>query len=201
MPDNKKKPSKTDNYNLKSDAVNRLANADKLHIPEDMKHKDPAKKYRSGFLDKIPPIVKTVFIKFWFYGAVCFFIFWGLAIQDSLDALVIMSVVLGLVSDIFIDNILRFIETVPGENARWMMFPKKRYWTFIANLIYAFPVFFCVRCIYLLFNTLGTGFGFYLGVEPIMFGIFYVLVDLLFVGMKNLFLTIINDAKKKVNDK
>lgn len=201
MSDNNKKSSKTNNYSLKSDAVNRLANADKLEIPPEMRSKDPGKQFRSGFLDKIPPVVKSLFIKFWFYGAVCFFIFWGLSITDSLDALVIMSVVLGVVSDIFIDNILRFIETVPGENAKWMMFPKKRYWTFIANIIYAFPVFFCVRCIYLVINTLGTPIGFYLGVEPIMFGIFYVCVDLIFVSMKNLFVTIVNDAKNKVNNK
>ena len=201
MSDNKKKSSKTDNYSLKSDAVNRLANADKLEIPPEMRSKDPAKKYRSGFLDKIPAIVKAIFIKFWFYGAVCFFIFWGLGITDSLDALVIMSIVLGVVTDIFIDNILRFIETIPGENAKWMMFPKKKYWTFVTNIIYAFPVFYCVRCIYLAINTLGAGIGFYLGVEPIMFGIFYVGVDLLFVSMKNLFITVINDAKNKVNNK
>ena len=201
MSDNNRKSSKTNNYSLKSDAVNRLANADKLEIPPEMRSKDPGKQFRSGFLDKIPPVVKSLFIKFWFYGVVCFFIFWGLSITDSLDALVIMSVVLGVVSDIFIDNILRFIETVPGENAKWMMFPKKRYWTFIANIIYAFPVFFCVRCIYLVINTLGTPIGFYLGVEPIMFGIFYVCVDLIFVSMKNLFVTIVNDAKNKVNNK
>lgn len=201
MSDNNRKSSKTNNYSLKSDAVNRLANADKLEIPPEMRSKDPGKQFRSGFLDKIPAVVKSLFIKFWFYGAVCFFIFWGLSITDSLDALVIMSVVLGLVSDIFIDNILRFIETVPGENAKWMMFPKKRYWTFIANIIYAFPVFFCVRCIYLIINTLCTPIGFYLGVEPIMFGIFYVCVDLIFVSMKNLFITIVNDAKDKVNNK
>ncbi len=201
MSDNNKKSSKTNNYSLKSDAVNRLANAEKLEIPPEMRSKDPGKQFRSGFLDKIPAVVKSLFIKFWFYGAVCFFIFWGLSITDSLDALVIMSVVLGVVSDIFIDNILRFIETVPGENAKWMMFPKKRYWTFIANIIYAFPVFFCVRCIYLIINTLCTPIGFYLGVEPIMFGIFYVCVDLIFVSMKNLFITIVNDAKDKVNNK
>lgn len=193
------KQKKTKNYNLKSDAVNRLADADKLKIPADQKLKDPAKKYRSGFLDKIPSPVKALFIKFWFYGAVCFFIFWGLSFNDSLDAFVIMSVILGFITDIFINNILRFIEIVPTENAKWMMFPQKGFWTLPANIIYAFLVFFCVRSLYVAINNVGEIFDFYLGVEPILFGIFYILFDLLFIGIKRLTLTIINDAQNKVN--
>lgn len=190
---------KTKNYSFNSKAIDRLANADKMEIPKDKKMSDPARKYRSSFLDKIPSPVKALFIKFWFYGAVCFFIFWGLGINDSLDALVIMSIVLGAVSDILIDNILRFIEIVPSENAKWMMFPQKAFWTLPANIVYAFVVFFCVRSLYVLINNVGSSVDFYLGVEPILFGIFYILFDLLFVGMKNLMRTIINDAKNKVN--
>lgn len=187
------------NYNLKTDAVDRLVNANKMQISDELKLKDPAKKYRSSFLDKIPGTVKALFIKFWFYGAVCFFIFWGLNLMDSLDQLVIMSIVLGLVSDILIDNILRFIETVPGENAKWMMFPQKKYWTIITNILYAFLLFFCVRLFYNALNLLGQNLGLYIGVEPILFGLFYMGFDILFVSMKNLFVSIVNDAKNKVD--
>ena len=187
------------NYNLKSDAVNRLVNADKMQISDDMKLKDPAKKYRSSFLDRIPATVKALFIKFWFAGAVCFFIFWGLNLLDALDQFVIMSIVLGLVSDILTDNILRFIETVPGENTKWMMFPHKKYWTMIANLLYACLLFLSVRILYVALNLLVKDFGLYIGVEPILFGIFYTGFDILFVSMKNLLISIVNDAKNKVN--
>ncbi len=199
MPKNNSDNRNNKNYNLKSDAVNRLVNADKMQIPNDKKLKDPAKKYRSGFLDKIPSPVKALFIKFWFSGAVCFFIFWGLSPSDALDQFVIMSIVLGLVSDILADNILRFIETLPGENAKWMMFPQKKYWTLIANLLYAALLFFCVRVLYIALNLLLGNFDLYVGVEPILFGIFYTGSDILFVSMKNLLISIINDAKNKVN--
>lgn len=64
-------------YKLNTEAVDRLVNAKNKEYPKTSK--DPGKQYRSkGLLDKIPEPVKAFFIKFWFNGAVCFFIFWGL---------------------------------------------------------------------------------------------------------------------------
>ena len=179
-------------YKLNTKAVDRLVNADKKEYPDDKSKKDPAKQYRSGFLDRIPASVKALFIKFWFSGSVCYFIFWGLGLylNDILDMIVVLAAVLGMVTDILTNNALRFVETLPGENDKWMMFPKKKYWTFVANIFYAFIVLFCVIWLYEVIK---------IGVEPILFGIFYMLFDLLFVGMKNLMKTIINDAKNKVD--
>ena len=103
-----------------------------------------------------------------------------------------MLLYLGMVTDIFVNNALRFVETLPGENDKWMMFPQKKYWTFIANIFYAFLVLTCVIWMYE---------GLRIGVEPVLFGIFYMLIDLWFVGMKNLTKLIIKDAINKVNKK
>ncbi len=181
-----------DYYKLNTKAVDRLVNADKNAAPRDKKLKDPAKQYRTGFLDRIPAPVKALFVKFWFNGAVCYFIFWGLGtvVTNYLDMIFVLAIVLGMVTDILVNNALRFVETLPGENDKWMMFTKKKYWTFIANIFYAFIVLFCVIWLYEVIK---------IGVEPVLFGIFYMLFDLLFVGMKNLMKTIISDAKNKVN--
>ena len=104
----------------------------------------------------------------------------------------VLAVILGMVTDILTNNALHFVETLPGENNKWMMFPQKKYWTFIANILYAFAVLFCVIQIYE---------GLRINVEPVLFGIFYLLIDLWFIGMKNLMKIIINDAKNKVNKK
>lgn len=194
-------------YKINTEAVDRLVNADKMEIPKDeKKQKDPAKQYRSGFLDRIPAPVKALFVKFWFNGAVCYFVFWGLAlyVADIFDMILVMAIVLGMVTDILTNNALRFVETLPYENNKWMMFPKRKYWTFIANIFYAFIVLFCVIWLYETINGVGNAISgtqnhIYLGVEPIFFGIFYVLFDLLFIGMKNLVRNIIQDAKDKVN--
>ena len=199
----KKHKSNASYYKLNTDAVDRLVNADKMDIPADKKLKDPAKQYRGDFLDRIPSHVKALFVKFWFNGAVCYFIFWGLGVYvyDHLDMIVIMSVILGMINDILVNNILRFIETMPGVNDKWMMFPKKKYWTFITNIIYSFVVLNGVVWLYEMINNVLKSFSpdAFLGVEPILFGVFYLLIDILLVSMKNLTKTIINDAKDKVN--
>ena len=194
-----------DYYKLNTSAIDRLVNADKQEIPQDKKLKDPAKQYRSSFLDKIPDTVKALFIKFWVNGAVCFFILWGLTFGDFLDEIIVVSVVMGMVTDILTNNALRFIETIPGCNSKWMMFPQKKYWTFVANIIYAGIIYYCVVNLYQTINIAiasitGNYEVIYLGVEPLLFGIFYMSFDLLFISMKNLMKTIINDAKNKVNN-
>ena len=195
--------STSSSYDLKTDAVDRLVNADKKTYPKTKT--DPGKKYRSnGFLDKIPSPIKALFIKFWFNGAVCFFIYWGLGmyIWDTLDMIVILGVVMGMVTDILVNNTFHFFAITEGENNKWMMFPKRKFWTFFANILYAIPVVLIVAWIYNIINILlnvlnGTDGQMFFGVEPVMFGILYVAVDMLFIGMKNLATRIINDAKEK----
>ena len=72
-----RKEKNTENYyKLNTDAVNRLVNAEKIveeKAKQDTLLKDPAKKYRSDFLDRIPDPVKAIFIKWWFVAAICYF--------------------------------------------------------------------------------------------------------------------------------
>ncbi len=199
---NEKSPVES-SYKLNTEAVDRLVNASKKTYPKT--NVDPGKKYRSkGFLDKIPEPIKALFIKFWFNGAVCFFIFWGLGlyIWDALDMAVVMAVVLGMVNDLLVNNTFHFFAITPGSNNKWMMFPQKKFWTFFANIVYSFLVLLIVIWLYNAINIAGnmisgTEGQIYLGVEPILFGIFYVAVDMLFVSMKNLAIRIISDAKDK----
>ena len=210
MSDNKKKnqSQNTENYyELKTDAVNRLVNADSL--PRTKVTSDPGREYRSkGFLDKIPGWAKALFIKFWFSGAVCFFIYWGLGmyIWDTLDMMVVLGIVMGMVTDVLVNNAFHFFAVTKGSNDKWMMFPKRKFWTFFANIIYGFIIVYLVASTYTALNALlntvsGTDGTVYVGVEPILFGILYVAFDMLFIGIKNLTLKIISDAKKKVDSK
>lgn len=200
---NQKKEIANGGYELNTKAVDRLVNAEKKEYSKNTV--DPGKSYRSkGFIDKIPDPIKALFIKFWFNGAVCFFIFWGLGmyIWDTLDMIVVLGIVLGIVTDILVNNTFHFFAITPGSNNKWMMFPKRKFWTFFANIIYSFIVLLIVVWIYNIINVLGNAIGgttdeMILGVEPLLFGVFYVAVDMLFIGMKNLFIRIITDAKEK----
>lgn len=197
------KKSSPDYYRLKTDAVDRLVNADKKTY--DKTQGDPGKAYRSrGFLDKIPSWVKSMFIKFWFNGAVCFFIFWGLGLYVSsmLDMIVVLSIVMGMVTDILVNNAFRFLATYEGQNDKWMMFPKKKYWTFFANIFYAFIVLVGDIWFYNILNVVlnrmnGTTEELYIAVEPILFGLSYMAIDMVFITMKNTMIKIISDAKQK----
>lgn len=199
---NKKKPT-SESYELNTDAVDRLVNADKKTYPKTKT--DPGKKYRSkGLIDKIPSPIKALFIKFWFNGAVCFFIYWGLGmyVWDFLDMIIILGVVMGMVTDLLVNNAFHFFAVTPGDNDKWMMFPKRKLWTFFANIIYACLLVVIIVWVYNVINIVlnmisGTDGKIFLGVEPIMFGLLYVAVDMLFISMKNLAKKIINDAKEK----
>ena len=148
--------------------------------------------------------VKALFIKFWFNGAICFFIFWGLGlyVTSMLDMIFVLAVVMGMVTDILVNNAFRFLATYEGQNDKWMMFPKKKYWTFVANILYAFPVLVGVIWFYNVYNIVlnmikGTEGEMYLGVEPIVFGLSYMAIDMLFITMKHTMIKIISDAKQK----
>lgn len=197
-----KKPAAENYYNLKTDAVERLANADKKTYAEPKT--DPGKQYRSSAIDRIPSWIKALFIKFWFNGAVCFFIFWGLGlyINSMENMILVMAVVLGIVTDILVNNAFRFFERYEGQNSKWMMFPQKKFWTFFVNIIYAFVILLGVIWFYNIFNGVanslkGTENQIYLGVEPIVFGLSYMVIDLFFIGIKNLIVSIVSDAKQK----
>ena len=178
-------------YNLKTDAVRDLVTADESNSPEVSEEELNA--YRSGPKFHIGDGVKMAFVKFWFAGAVCFFFIWGLsgAMATELDMLFVTGTAMGIVTDMLTNNVLRFFEKTPGANSGWMMFPKKGYISFPLNILYAYVVLFLVYCLYNVINLAAVHFtgdptSVFLGVEPIGFGLFYLAVDSLLIGIKHL---------------
>ncbi len=190
-----------DYYKLNRQAVDDLVNANEENSPE--VSEEELRKYRSGTRRfKVADWVKILFVKFWFPAAVCYFMIWGLGVyvSDLLDLLFITGIAMGIVTDLLTNNLLRFLGETEGENDRWMMFPKKRFITFIFNILYAWVVLFLVFTIYTMLNSLvasvtGQPEQVALGVEPILFGIFYVAFDSLLIGAKHLLGRILDDAK------
>ncbi len=185
------------NYTLKSDAVDTLAGNNAEGTPT--YSKEELHKYRRRGGIHIPNWLKVIGIKAWFAGAVCFFFLWGLGTYISgLDMLVVTGLCMGVVTDLLVNNSIRFIEKNPGENDVFMMIPPRGVRSFVLNLIYSCVILACVYQFYQIINTilsvLGGENAHYLGVEPVLFGLLCMGFDMLFVGMKTLLRRIIRDA-------
>ena len=176
-----------DYYKLNTDAVERLANADKGKARK--VSDEELNKYSSSKLSRIPVWVKALFIKFWFAGAVCFFFYWGLAayIGNWLDQMFIFGLGLGVVTDLLTKNVMIFISSEDKEYYPYMMFTSKKYWTLIANIAYAFV---------LLALTMGVYRLLHMNVEPILFGIIYTAFDMLLIKIRDLIRDKLNLGKE-----
>ncbi len=185
------------NYDLKSDAVDNLVAEETPQYSQ-----EELNRYRTKKAFNIPEALKVVAIKTWFYGAVCYFIYWGLAmyLPGLIEMMFVLAAATGMVTDLLVNGVLHFMEKTPGENDHWMFFPQSGFKGFVLNFVYGFPVVFCVYSLYDGINRLVIAFTgqtdtIYLGVEPLLFGVFCMGFDMLFIAIKRLFGNILRDAK------
>lgn len=199
MKDNHNEQENNRNYNLKSEAVDTLANADNVEAPS--YSQEELDQYRTKSFFRTPDALKLLLIKVWFAGAVCYFFLWGLGglLGNTLDMLFVLGFALGMATDLLTNNVIRFVEKTPGANNMWMMFSGKGSATMVLNVIYHL---FLVACVYMLYNGINYGINLItgdmeavpLGVEPILFGVFSTGFDLLFISIKNLILGLFKKA-------
>ncbi|MBQ4436608.1 MAG: hypothetical protein II879_11025 [Clostridia bacterium] len=201
----KQEETVADYYQLKKEAVNDLVTANEENSPP--VSEEEIRKYTRRHGIHLADWVKALLIKWWFPAAVCYFFFWGLGvyIQNALDLLLITAIALGFVTDLLTNNVLRFIARQEGANDRWMMYPKKKFSSLVLNIIHACVCMVGVYTLYNALNRLVIAVGRLetdsvpIGVEPILFGLFFLLWDLLLIGAKRLFGQALQDAKQKVD--
>lgn len=189
-----------DYYRLNTKAVEDLVSANEENSPP-VSAKE-LRKYQSGPKIKMADWVKAILLKCWAGGMLCYFFIWGLSTftMNQWDHLLILGVALGMVTNLIVNNIFRFIASAPGAYDRWMMFPGKSIGFLPLDILYALLLVFCTVQSYNGVNLLlaggGEGASPALGVEPILFGVIITLWDLLFLGFKRLGKSILADAKK-----
>lgn len=190
------------NYGLNTRAVDDLVNANIGNTP--VYSEEELNKYKAKKKLGLAPWLKAVLIKYWFAGMVCFFFIWGLGIYiaNQLDLFSVTCIAMGFVTDILVNNIFRFYEKTPGENSKWMMFPKKSFLNLFLNVIYAFVVMSFVYFFYNFVNVVAqnmTGITdkVLFGVEPFSFGLVYLGFDMMFIGLKHLVVKIFREANEK----
>ena len=158
--------------------------------------------YKIDKFSRIPVWLKALFIKFWFAGAVCYFVNMGLAVYvtDSLDLMVIDGVLLGVLVDCIVNPIFRMMESDAKEYNNYMMFPFpfKKYWTFITNIVYYVIVFIGVSYAYYGINLLVQLIkpNWFVAIEPLLFGLIVVIVDMAFIGIKDLIVHLVKRKKR-----
>ncbi len=204
LPDTKASPDSIPEekyYDLKTQAVEDLVTANSENSPP----VSPAelRKYHAGPRIRIADWLKAILLKIWFAGVICYFFIWGLSTftLNQWDHITVIALALGAITNLITNNILRFISKTPGAYDRWMMVPQSKIWFLPLDLIYALFLVLCVLMTYNFINTTaaritGNTESAFLGVEPILFGIFTTAWDLLFIGMKRLLKRIISDAKQ-----
>jgi hypothetical protein len=199
---NKPETKEASYYQLHTGAVEDLVTATKENTP---KYSDEElNRYRSGKSKRrFPQALKVVLIKFWFYGAVCFFVFWGLGLYlAGLDLQFVGAIVLGMVTDLLINHFLRFTEKLPGGSKKWILVTRRGTAGFFMNLLYGFLLMFLIVTAYNMINTVivsifGSEGAPLLHVEPLGFGLIAMGADMLCVTIRNTLRKIVDDAKKK----
>lgn len=157
--------------------------------------------YKTDFFGKIPVWVKALFIKWWFFGLVCYFIMMGLLnVTDNLDKLVLTGIATGIVVEIFVNPIFRYME-VENEYKPYVMFPFpiKAFWTFFTNILYYCLVVFGTSWV---FTLIAEGLKLInpdslFAIEPLLFGVVTLTVDMAFIGIKDLAVYLIKKYNKK----
>lgn len=197
------KPAAENYYDLKTDAVNRLVNAESAPEVSDAE----IRKYKSKGKINIPTWLKIVFVKFWFSGAICYFFLWGLGTYISgLDLMFVLAVGLGMSMDLMVNNLLHYFEPEKGAYDRWMMVPFRKFWSIFLNVVYAGVLLYCIIWAYNVINTflvgsVETAQTVAVPVEPILFGLLYMGFDMLFITVKNTIKKVFRDANAKVSGK
>lgn len=203
--DGSSKKNSADYYKLHTDAIDKLVNASAENADVEVGSEPKRDPYKIGFLSRVPCWLKALFIKFWFNGAVCFFFYWGLGtyLTHIWDLILVMGVAMGIITDVMVNNLFRFMDSGEHKYDAWMLTPPKKFWTFFVNILYAGAVMLAVVYTYnginvAINNARGSDPNTVaLGVEPILFGVIYLVYDLAVIWLKNLFVWLFRRGKAK----
>ena len=157
-----------------------------------MKNEQQFDPYRIDRLAMIPAPVKAVVIKFWFAGAVYYFIGLGIAALNTpsqLDLVVVLGIVLGMVTDLMVNSIFRFMRTDKNDYAPYMVFGAKKFRNFFLNILYNIVLSFLIAYTYNFINIFAQNLGWVeegavlITAEPLLYGVFYLMYDFAVLGI------------------
>lgn len=159
--------------------------------------------YAISYFHKIPYGIKAIVLKYWFFGALYFFVGIGLGqFIQGLDFIVVASLILGLIYDFLINKILTLMDTDLKESKRYTMFISKKMYSVFINIAYSlalmFATYYAIEGIGLLIDAIfNSSQNIIFGQEPFSFALIAIIIDYLFITIKNLIVKLIKKENKK----
>ncbi|MDR1736839.1 MAG: hypothetical protein LBR85_08255 [Oscillospiraceae bacterium] len=174
---------------------------------------------KPGFIARMPVWLKACLVKWWFGGAIFYFI--GFTILNSgsipegsgravdysnlvvLDQIVALGLVLGIINDLIINRILVFFESDKVNYRAFMFSYSKRFISVPINLVYGVALSFIIANTYELINVTAVRIGnleestVFIGAEPILYGLFFMGWDMLFIFLKRILTKFIKNKLHK----
>lgn len=175
---------------------------------KDEQLQDSTNPYKSDFLSKIPSWLKVLILKYWAAAAAVFFVgiggqflgldwskisetgsYW-LAIEYGLRFFVLLVLFLALVMNYIVKFFTLMMHSSRDNCKRYLFVTRKGFLGFLLNLGYSLIVMipiFMLTVFIAKYNLLPNLFGGNVewGLEPFSMGLFYVVIDFIFVFFKN----------------
>ncbi|MCR5742091.1 MAG: hypothetical protein K6G38_06505 [Gammaproteobacteria bacterium] len=208
----------SDYYELKTDAAEELAHVyteeEKRKLDEENKNnpvEKNTKQFKSSFLSKIPTPIKACFFKYWTFGAICYFFYWGLGyyVTNMENLTLIVGIATGMLIDVLLTSAFLYFESDQKEYHPYLLCPVpfKKLWSLAINIpvytIHAFSIYY----VYYLINrwieiakNLPKGTA-PLSVEPLLYGLIALVIDMIIVGIKDLFVLLFKKIKEHKQNK
>lgn len=157
------------------------------------KEKEIKSYQKPSFLSRIPYSLKAILIKYWYFGAVCFFIGFGVGLSGYWFAFV-GGLAGGMIYDIAIRHFLLAMESDAHEARFHIMCSSRKYYSFPINVVYNIIAFYLGTTLIGFIQSAGlVGFG----NEPFSMALVMIIVDYLFLSIKWGIMAIISHIKEK----
>lgn len=157
-----------------------------------MKEKTP-NPYQIDKFSKIPGWVKVTFLKWWVAGAVYYFVGFGLlfTLTSFIDSVIYLGLLLGIVSEYIVNPVIRWMQKSLPNYEDHIIVLERGVKGLLLNILFGFLFSIIIAMTYVGINSLAIAIfsleksRIVLGVEPILYGLFYLAYNILFIKIKH----------------
>lgn len=167
-------------------------------IDEEISMEDINAYKQEGFIASLPYWLKALFIKYWFFGAMCFFVLMGIIGMVGENAAIFAGTLSGAIFDIVVYNILIMMESDKNESRHFIMFKSKKVYSVFINMAYNIVLFLLAMYICsAIVSTYEDPVKNWFLQEPLSQGLVLFVLDTAFISIKNLCVHIYKKSKNR----